>query len=177
MVDDVDDEQAVKVVTIAWALWNNWNVVGEKNGKALVQWAMNYIMEYNEAVAVSKESTQVAEFADPWRPPQASWYKANIDGAVFSAQKAVGAGVLIRDDKGRVEAALSKKIMASMGAVEVEVNTFEAGMLLAKDTGVEDLVLEGDSVMVLNALIGKSTPPSSVEAVVLGMQEMAKDFR
>lgn len=50
-------------------------------------------------------------------------------------------------------------------------------MLLAKDISIEDLVLEGDSVMVLNDLSKKSTPPSSVEAVVLGMQQMAKDFR
>lgn len=40
MVDGVDDEQVVKVVTITWALWHNRNVVrhgGEnKNGKSLV---------------------------------------------------------------------------------------------------------------------------------------------
>ena len=134
-------------------------------------------MEHNEAIANIRESTQVAELAGPWRPPQATWYKVNVDGAIFPAQKAVGINVLIRDDKGRVETTLCKKIMAPMGAVEAKVKAFEAGLLLAKDTGVKDLVVEGDFVMVLNALSGKSTPPSSVEAVVLGMQEMAKDFR
>ena len=57
--------------------------------------------------------------------------------------------MLIRDDKGRVETTLCKKIMAPMGAVEAEVKAFEARLLLAKDISVKDLVLEGDSVMVL----------------------------
>lgn len=181
MVEAIDDEQAAKVVIIAWALWHKRNVVRhgkeKKNGKSLVQWALNYFMEYNEAVAVFRESIQVVELAIPWRPPQATWCKVNVDGAVFSVLKVVRVSVLIRDDKGRVEVALCKKIMAPMGAVDTKVKSFEAGLLLAKDISIEDLVLEGDSVMVLNDLSEKSTPPSSVEAMVLEKQQMAKDFR
>ena len=89
MVDAVNNEQAVKVVTIAWALWHNRNVVRhgreKKNGKSLVQWAFNYIMQHNEAIADTRESTYMAELDVPWRPPQATWYKVNVDGVVFSA--------------------------------------------------------------------------------------------
>nr|POE93689.1 hypothetical protein CFP56_56274 [Quercus suber] len=118
MVDDVDDEQAVKVVTIAWALWNNWNVVGEKNGKALVQWAMNYIMEYNEAVAVSKESTQVAEFADPWRPPQASCTIHNCADVVAETQngKATEEGNLLGSSMVYEDVSFSSSSMARFSA-------------------------------------------------------------
>lgn len=40
MVEAIDDEQAAKVVIIAWALWHKRNVVRhgkeKKNGKSLV---------------------------------------------------------------------------------------------------------------------------------------------
>lgn len=45
-------------------------------------------------------------------------------------------GVIIRDDKGRVEAAMSTKIYAPLVVVEVEAKTFEVGLLYAKDVGI-----------------------------------------
>ena len=79
-------------------------------------------------------------------------FKVNVDGAVFSSQSAMGIGVIIRDEEGRVEVALSKKIMAPLGALEVEAKAFEAGLLFAKDIGIQELVLEGDSITIYNAL-------------------------
>ena len=55
-------------------------------------------------------------------------YKTNVDGAVFSDLRAVGIGAIIRDEKGRVVAALSKKIHAPLGAVEAETKAFEMGL-------------------------------------------------
>ena len=48
---------------------------------------------------------------------------------MFASQK----GVKIRDDRGRVEAAMSKKVLALLGALEAEAKVFEAGLLLARD--------------------------------------------
>ena len=44
--------------------------------------------------------------------------------------------MLIRDDKGRVGAALCKKIGAPLGAMEAEAKALEAGLLFAKDIGL-----------------------------------------
>ena len=41
----------------------------------------------------------------------------------------------------------------------------------------QDIILKGDSMVVYKALCEKSPPLSSVEAMVMGMQEMAKEFR
>ena len=56
-----------------------------------------------------------------------------------------------------------------MGALEVEAKAFEAGIKFAKDVGISDLIVEGDSFVVYNALCGHSDPPSSVAHVILGM--------
>lgn len=71
-------------------------------------------------------------------------------------------GVIIRDDKGLVVPALSKKIGASLGALEVEANAFEVGLHFAKDVGIHGLILEGSSLIIYRGLAGTSPSPTSV---------------
>ena len=52
-------------------------------------------------------------------------------------------GVLIRDFHGQVIAALSKKVCAPLGPLEVEAKAFEAGIQFAKDVGIQDFIVEG----------------------------------
>ena len=52
----------------------------------------------------------------------------NLDGTVFKAQKSARVGVLIRDEQGQVLAALSQKINAPLGALEVEAKAVEVAL-------------------------------------------------
>ena len=88
----------------------------------------------------------------------------------------MGVGVVIRDSEGRLEAALCKKILLPLGAAEVEAKAFEVGLLFAKDVGVCDVVLEGDSTIVYNALCNYSRAPSSIAAMIHGIQDISKEF-
>ena len=56
--------------------------------------------------------------------------------------------MVVRDDLGRVVAALSKRINAPLGAVEAEAKAFETGLQFAKDIGVQDIILEGYSIWI-----------------------------
>ena len=73
---------------------------------------------------------------------------------------------MIKDSYGQVITALSRKINAPLGALEVEAKAFEVGLEFARDVGVQDFILEGDSLVVYNALYGFSTPPSAIAFVV-----------
>nr|POF12388.1 hypothetical protein CFP56_52680 [Quercus suber] len=53
-----------------------------------------------------------------WAPPPEKVFKINVDGVVFASQN-------IRDEKGRLEVAMSKKIPAPLFAVEVEVMAYK----------------------------------------------------
>ena len=55
-------------------------------------------------------------------------YKLILDWAVFKAQKLAGVGVFIRDEQGHVVAALSQKINAPLGALEVEAKVVEVAL-------------------------------------------------
>ena len=61
-----------------------------------------------------------------------------MNGAVFAAQKVAGVGVLIRDAKGRVVGACSKKIMAPLGAVETKAKAFDFGLQFTRDLLIHD---------------------------------------
>ena len=79
-------------------------------------------------------------------------------------------GVIIRDNKGLVIAALSKNIDAPLGPLEIEAKAFEVGLQFAKDVGIYDLILMGDSLVMYRALAGISPSPASVAAIVYGME-------
>ena len=104
-----------------------------------------------------------------WSPPEGSLYKVNVDGAVFSAQKESGIGVIIRDEVGLVVAAMSKKVKAPLSPLEIEAKAFEVGLQFAKDVGLQEFILERDSLNVYCALAGLSPSPAVVAPIVYGI--------
>ena len=117
MHNRVEEDKVAKVVNIAWALWYNRNKLQNggkrKLGWELVNWEAIYLDEYTEAVEAICKPTPTVEFQSSWSPPPANLFKVNVDGVVFSAQKAVGIGVIIRDGEARAEVVMSKKILIS----------------------------------------------------------------
>ena len=113
-----------------------------KEGKILMNWALHYLEKSYAAVDEPQPtSTQEAVVAS-WTPPPVTNFKVNVDGAIFSEQRAVGIGVVVRDDQGRVAATISKRINEHLWAVEAEAKAFEEGLQLAKDIGIQDFILE-----------------------------------
>ncbi|XP_030924592.1 uncharacterized protein LOC115951551 [Quercus lobata] len=111
-----------------------------------------------------------------WLPPSAGLFKINVDGALFSSKKQVGIGVVIRDVEGRLKAALCRKIKAPLGSLEVEAKAYKAGLLLARHLGLRDVVLEGDSLIISNALKRLTLSPSSVDAIMKGIHELGAEI-
>ena len=125
-----------------------------------MQWTKQYLEEFYAATdRHDTPGTTPEAHAAVWTPPPTQRYKVNVDGAVFRSQRTAGVGVLIRDCHGQVIAALSKKICAPLGPLEVEAKAFEAGIQFAKDVGIQDFIVEGDSMILYNALCGNTSPP------------------
>ena len=93
-------------------------------------------------------------------------------GAVF----APGVGVVIRNCEGLLMEALSMKLKQQLGSLETEAKAYELGILFARDMGFPEIALEGDSVMVSNAMAGISPPPSSIASVVCEISSLLSAF-
>ena len=160
MVEQWDQSRVEKVVMVAWAIWQNRNehrVGGKvKNGSAVIHGAMDYLLEY-QACCMKVEENRPS-FVEHWIPPPPQHYKINVDGPVFGAQKAAGIGILIRDAEGSVVGACSKKINAPLGAMEVEAKALGAGVQFAKDLLIHDILLESDSLNLINDLLELKPP-------------------
>lgn len=142
----------------------------------LVCWAICYMEEYNAATAVQIYGVPMMQRAMTWSPPLRFSFKINVDGAVEKATGKAGVGVIVRDELGRVEAAMCRNLGAPLGEVETEVKAIEAGILFAQDIGVRDIVVESDCLTMIQALNGTFAPPSVVSAVIQGILDISKGF-
>ena len=64
-----------------------------------------------------------------------------------------------------------------MGVIKAKEKAWEAGVLFARDVGIQDVEFEGDSLVVCNALQGLASLPSSVANVLTGFLNQAWLFR
>ena len=87
-----------------------------------------------------------------WTVPDRSWYKINFDGAVFLKEDKAGLGVVIHNSEGLVMASLSQLISLPYSVVEVETLAARRALELAVEIGIDRVVLEGDSAVLMHTL-------------------------
>ena len=100
---------------------------------------------------VSNHVTIEASPPPRWFPPEQQFYKVNIGGAIFKNIDAVGLGVVIRDNNGEVMGAMSQRVPLPQTVVEVEALACLRAVFFAIEL-LCDLVIEGDSALVIQAI-------------------------
>lgn len=77
---------------------------------------------------------------------------------------------MIRNEKGEIKGAMIKILDLPLGALEVEAKAAEEGVLLAKDLGLKEVIIEGNAMqVVISALLNPDPPPSSIQKVMEGV--------
>lgn len=89
-----------------------------------------------------------------WCPPPFGMVKINFDGTLFLTMNIVGFGIIVRNDRRLVMAALSKQIPLPTSVEMVEELTARRAPLFARELGFESLVIEGDLEIIINAING-----------------------
>ena len=155
----------------AWSLWNNRNKVchGEqgKRREIIVREAIAYLKEVQEVKQPIERPPIPAK--PPWIPPNRGCFKVNTDGAIFEELGCCGIGVVIRNERGQLMGAMSKKI-------ELPLDVLEEGMLLAWDLGLKEITLESDSELVVKALRDQRLLQISIQKVIEGIREGLQCF-
>ncbi|XP_068340407.1 uncharacterized protein [Pyrus communis] len=89
-----------------------------------------------------------------WEKPGVGWVQCNFDGAWDEVGERGGVGVVVRDENGEFVAATALHFRGVSSAVLAEIMAARASILFARNLGVTQLEVQGDTMMVINALQG-----------------------
>ena len=104
-------------------------------------------------------------------------YKVNVDGAVFAQAQRSRVGAVVRDYDRQVTTTSSKLILQPLGPLEIEAKAMEISVSFAWDVGIRDMVVESDSKIVFDALLGLFTSPITVSNILTSVVHQLQDFR
>ena len=162
----------------AWSVWLNRNkVVHESGGSSPSQiWniARRTHEDYCDAIACYFLKQQPLDVG--WVAPPPEFYKINVDGATAGERNMSCAGVVIRDCRGLVIAASSKVLNGAYVAEITEALTVEEGVRLAKELDLPQVIIESDSVMVVDA-ISSGNCNGELGSLVQGFLELLRSFK
>ena len=166
-----------------WCLWNNRNIVRHggqcKRHEVIAKEAVEYWKEVQTANQPQETPLRNSPAPDEhfWAPPKQGWYKVNTDGAIFEDIKCYGIGVVIRNERGQLMGAMSKKVDLSLGVLEIEAKAVEEGVLLAWDLGLKEIIIETDAQQVAFSLRSHCVSLSSIRKIIEGIMLGLRCFK
>ena len=108
------------------------------------------VVEFLEA---NKHSSNPGpRLAARWSPPPENCYKINFDAALFDQLGSAGIGVVVRDHRGEVMAALSQKIALPQSVALAEARAAHKAITFAQEMSFFRIQVEGDCLGVIRAL-------------------------
>ena len=75
-----------------------------------------------------------------------------MDGAIDERGRNSSIGVIIRDYKGEVVAGMCRLLNGNFSVLETELLAMEAGILLAKDLGFQQIIIEFNSLFAAQSI-------------------------
>uniref|UniRef100_A0A7N2MU32 Reverse transcriptase domain-containing protein n=1 Tax=Quercus lobata TaxID=97700 RepID=A0A7N2MU32_QUELO len=166
----------------AWSVWNQRNRARlQEPANDLQQIAVaaksrldDFYMSIQRRDSQGRRATHTAQ--SHWRPPPREVVKVNFDGATCSQEKTSGVGVVVRDMNGLVLASCAKRIHQSVKAMEIEAMAAATALTFAKDLGFQRLILEGDSLEVIQALLERTETLTPTGLLLEDVRSLSQNF-
>lgn len=114
IIETKDNEDFACIAVLMWQIWFNHNrfiLEGQKMDVATsYQHAIDLRNEYLIANKQQPSPLQQLQAPQVWSPPNSNEFKLNVDGATFESMGNIGIGAVIRNSRGDIMLAMSKKI-------------------------------------------------------------------
>ena len=142
---------------VAWAIWHSRNTkVFESvclGADQIWNSVVNLISDFKEADSFYSLCPMVGEVS--WRKPPNGVLKINTDGATGGDGVLSSIAVIIRDCRGQAVAALCRVLPGCFSVDDTEALAIEAGVLLARELDFQQIIIESDSLAVVQGISAK----------------------
>ncbi|KAL5800319.1 hypothetical protein ACOSQ4_033203 [Xanthoceras sorbifolium] len=101
-----------------------------------------------------------------WVPPPFDYFKVNVDASLRSPDSLVGVGAVVRNYLGQFMVGLSRKLVGNVSVEIAEATTILNGLHLPIESSFNNLILESDSLNVINYILSGTPPLSEVSLIV-----------
>ncbi|XP_074336511.1 uncharacterized protein LOC141673665 [Apium graveolens] len=153
------NDQCAQIGLVCWGLWHRRNLwVWEHKNMSMSRlkyMVQSMLQEWKEA---QKECYQhMTELqVQVWRKPPPGWVKINVDASCRADKHYVGAGWVIRDEKGGFLRAKTSRIMGRLQAREAEAWSFKEALKWTHSWRAYKCVFELDAKEVVEAINGSN---------------------
>ena len=124
-------------------------------------------------MALNKD--QVAENSK-WTPPPPGVFKVNVDGATSVDGRNSSVGAIIRDSCGAIIVACCKYLQGQFSVAKVEDVAMEAGILLARDMKISQVIIESNAASTVNN-INEQLIDGSLDHLYQGILALLNSFK
>lgn len=100
-----------------------------------------------------------------WQPPALGWYKVNVDAAVHVGHPEFRVGMILRNDKGEFIDGMLRSFNDEVSVLEAEAMELYEALLWLRELEVRQVIVECDSLLVVNAVLKNITYMSEVGTV------------
>ena len=166
---------------MAWLVWTQRNQIHlnkpSNSSHSITSLAKEYLVEFKAI----QSSTPTMRTTHPmtrsqWLQPAHGVGKINCDEAVFTDEKKSSIDVVIRNSHGSVLGSLSKQLPQAYTPLEIEATAVATTLQFAMDLGFNHVVLESDSLVLVNALCNDTTLLSSNGLLIEAIRLQARFF-
>ncbi|KAF7813509.1 ribonuclease H [Senna tora] len=129
---------------------------------------LEFVGNYNSAVDVfstNRTPSLPRESLVAWEKPPDGWAKVNSDGAVRVIDGMFACGAIVRDHNGSWIVGMTRQL-APCSVLKAEAWGALEGLRLARDFGVKKVILESDSMNLVDSLLGRCLSGADVRSIV-----------
>ncbi|KAL8131281.1 hypothetical protein AgCh_007272 [Apium graveolens] len=177
-------EKIAEVASVCWSLWKAKNeFVWNKNYTRLnvvIAKATQFLLQWNLAQKI-KQPSRYHNFIEGdgkefWVAPQSEYMKISADAATFLEYNASGLAFVVRDDHGELLQAHTKLLPGLVSAAMAEAVVIKEVISWIKRTGCSKVVVESDSLIVVQAIRSKTPMVSPLGQVVQSCRDMLAEL-
>lgn len=153
-----------KIATVLWGTWmaQNKKIWEDKwvPPDMAVEWSLKHIKEWRNAVSVvqgvkvnTRNPSHACNQDDiKWKHPDAGHLKLNVDASVFMDSGSFSIGMVLRDHNGLFLKGKTMRFPGNVQVFEAEAVGVHEALLEAASSVSQPLIIETDSLMVVQAL-------------------------